>query len=472
MDSAVQLAPQYLPLSGGAIVSDQSMRAFLAALEGSGELHRVKRSADPCFEIASVLSLRKHGPAQLFEHVRGHGMPIVGNLLNSRDRFARALGVARANLHEFCVAALRAPIPPVVVTQAPLRAVEHRRDIDLAKLLPVPTWFEREAGPCISAGVIVAKDPETMKRNVSIARLRLEGGARLMAGIAHNHHLYRLAQKAKALGRPLEVAIAIGNHAAVLLASQMYLDLGEDEFAIAGALLREPLRLAACRTVDLEVPAEAEIVLEGELRAGELIEEGPVSEFPGFYVSYGPGLAVEIGCVTHRTDAMYQAILPGFAPEHCLLGAVAIEAVLCHALQRVIPCVRRVLVTDGGMGRLHAIISMHRPALGEGKRAVLLAMGQVNLLKLVIAVEADIDPEDWTQLEWSLAARFRGHEDLIVLPGVKADRCDPVHENSTVTKIGMVATTRPGDGDPASRSEFASVPRAVFERVRNDLDQF
>ena len=90
MDSAVQQAPQYLPLSGGAIVSDQSMRAFLAALEGSGELHRVKRSADPCFEIASVLSLRKHGPAQLFEHVRGHGMPAVGNVLNSRDRFARA----------------------------------------------------------------------------------------------------------------------------------------------------------------------------------------------------------------------------------------------------------------------------------------------------------------------------------------------------------------------------------------------
>ncbi len=191
--------------------------------------------------------------------------------------------------------------------------MEHRRDIELASLLPVPTWFEREAGPYISAGVIVAKDPETRKRNVSIARLRLEGGARLMAGIAHNHHLYRLAQKAKALGRPLEVAIAIGNHAAVLLASQMYVDLGEDEFAIAGALLREPLRLAACRTVDLEVPAEAEIVLEGELRAGELIEEGPVSEFPGFYVSYGPG---------HRSrdrlrDASYRRSVSGDSSRLC-----------------------------------------------------------------------------------------------------------------------------------------------------------
>jgi UbiD family decarboxylase len=134
--------------------------------------------------------------------------------------------------------------------------------------------------------------------------------------------------------------------------------------------------------------------------------------------------------------------------------------------------VRRVLVTDGGMGRLHAIITMHRPRLGEGKRAVLLAMGQVNLLKLVIVVEDDIDPEDWRQVEWSLAARFRGHEDLIVLPGVKADRCDPVHEDAVVTKIGMIATTRPGDGAAGSRSEFALPPLDVLERVRRELDQY
>jgi UbiD family decarboxylase len=236
--------------------------------------------------------------------------------------------------------------------------------------------------------------------------------------------------------------------------------------------MRDPLRIVRCRTVDLEVPAEAEIVLEGVLRPRELIEEGPVSEFPGFYVSYGPGLAVDIGCVSHRTDAIYQAVLPGFAAEHCLLGAVAIEAVVSHALQRAIPSVRRVLVTDGGMGRLHAIITMHRPPRGEGKRAVLLAMGQVNLLKLVIVVEDDIDPEDWRAVEWSLAARFRGHEDLIVLPGMKADRCEPLHQDELVTKIGMVATTRPGDEATGSRSEFARQPADVLARVQAELDRY
>lgn len=448
------------------------MRGLLAALEAAGELHRVKRAVDPRFEIASVLSLRQDGPAQFFERVGNHAMPVVANLLNSRPRIACGLGIIRDDLHARCLSALRNPIPPLMVEQGPAQAVAYHADLDLARLLPVPTWFEREGGPYITAGVIVAKDPDTGRRNVSIARLRLEGGARLMAGIALNHHLYRLAQKARAMGRPLEIAVAIGNHTAVLLASQMYLDLGDDEFAIAGGFFGEPVRLLKCKTVDLEVPAETEIVLEGLLRPDELIEEGPVSEFPGFYVRYGPGLAIDVTCVTQRADAIYQAILPGFAPEHCLLGAVGIEAVVSRSLQRVIPSVRGVLVTDGGMGRLHAIVTMHRPQLGEGKRAVLLAMGQVNLLKLIIVVDDDIDAEDWRQVEWSLAARFRGHEDLIVLPGVKADRCDPVHEDLVVTKIGMIATTRPGDGLTDSRSEFARLPLEIVERVQGELDQY
>jgi UbiD family decarboxylase len=453
-------------------MTDQSMRGFLTGLEAAGELHRVKRQVDPRFEIASVLSLRRDGPAQLFERVGNGQMPVVANLLNSRQRITRGLGIARGELHAHCLAALRNPIAPTIVGRAPVQDKVHRADLDLARLLPVPTWFEREGGPYITAGVIVAKDPQTGRRNVSIARLRLEGSARLMAGIALNHHLYRLSEKAQALGRPLEIAVAIGNHPAILLASQMYVDLGDDEFAIAGGLLREQARLIKCKTVDLEVPAEAEIVLEGLLRPDELIEEGPVSEFPGFYVRYGSGLAVDIACVTHRADAIYQAILPGFAPEHCLLGAVGIESVVSHALQRIIPAVRGVFVTDGGMGRFHAIVTMHRPRLGEGKRAVLLAMGQVNLLKLVIVVEDDVDAEDWHQVEWSLAARFRGDEDLIVLPGVKADRCDPVHEDLVVTKVGMIATTRPGDGATGSQSEFARPPIEILERIRGELDQY
>ena len=453
-------------------MTDQSMRGFLAALEAAGELHRVTRNVDPKFELGAVMALKDRGPALLFENVGNGMMPVAGNLLTTRDRFALAFGVKREQLDALCLKALKSPVTPVLVDDAPVQAIVHDRDIDIGRLLPVPHWFEREAGPYITAGVIVAKDPQTGQRNVSIARLRLEGGNRLMAGIAKNHHLNLLAEKAKSLGRKLQIAVAIGNHPAVLLGSQFYLGLGDDEFGNIGGLLGAPLRLVRCKTVDLEVPAEAEIVLEGELHPEELIPEGPVSEFHGFYVDYGPGVGVAVHCVTHREKPIYQAVLPGFFAEHCLLGGLAIGTTLCADLQRMIPSVKRVLITDGGMGRLHAIITMHRPRLGEGKRAVLLAMGQVNLLKHIIVVEDDIDPENPREVEWSLAARFRGDEDMVVIPAVKADRCDPVHDDLTVTKIGMIATTLPGDGERDTRSEFVRAPAHIFNAVRDNIEQY
>jgi UbiD family decarboxylase len=396
-------------------------------------------------------------------------MPVVAHVLNSRTRFADALGVTRADLEERLQNALKKPIPPSLVREAPVQQCVHEAPLDVSALLPVPHWFERERAPYITAGVIVAKDPETGRRNVSIARLRLEGGARLMAGIAPNHHLAILAAKARERGQKLEIAVAIGNHPAILLGSQMYVGLGEDEFDIAGGLLGEPVELVKCRTVEVEVPAHAEIVLEALLDAGDQIDEGPVSEFHGFYVDYGNGIAAHVQCITHREQPMFQAILPGYAAEHCLLGGVAIGATLTRDLRRVIPSVRRVFVSDGGMGRMHAVISMHRPPVGEGKRAIILAMGQVNLLKQVIVVEDDIDPEDSRMVEWSLAARFRGEEDIVVLPDMRADRCDPVARDQLITKIGMVAATRPGDGAPGTRSELARPPEKVLEAVRRNL---
>lgn len=451
---------------------DQSIRATLAAFQASGDLHTVEREVDPRYELGAVLSLRGRGQTQLFRSVAGHSLPVVGNLLNTREKIARGLGLERRAVQGRIIAALERGRVPDVVTHGPVQEVVLRENLDLTRLLPVPHWFEREAGPYITAGVITAKDPETGRRNVSIARLRLEGGARMMAGIAPTHHLSELMRRAHARGHPLEIAVAIGNHPAVVLASQMYVELGHDEFDVAGALLGEPLRLVRCKSVDLEVPAEAEIVIEGTLHADDRIDEGPVSEFPGFYVRYGQGHGVQARAVTMRDDAIYQAIAPGYEPEHLLLGGTAIGATTCRALRRVIPAVREVLLTEGGMGRLHAIITMHQPKRGEGKRAIMLAMGHVNLLKLVIVVDDDIDPEDPRQVEWAMAARMRGERDIMIVPGMKANRCEPQEEDLTVTKVGIVATTQPGDGTAGGRFEYAHAPGEVLERVRRELESY
>ena len=451
---------------------DQSFRGFLAHLEQRGDVQRVSRKVDPRFELASVLMLRDEGRAQIFENVAGYDTPVVAHVLNSRTRFADAFGIARAELDAHLQRALAHPIPPIIVPGGPAQECRHDAPFEVGRLLPVPHWFERERASYITAGVIVAKDPETGRRNVSIARLRLEGGTRLMAGIAPNHHLAILAGKAHARGKKLEIAVAIGNHPAVLLGSQMYVGLGEDELDIAGGLLGAPIELVKCRTIDVEVPAHAEIVIEALLDAGDQIEEGPVSEFHGFYVDYGNGIAAQVQCVSHREQPLFQAILPGYAAEHRLLGGIAVGATLTRDLRRIIPAVRRVFISDGGMGRMHAVISMHRPRIGEGKRAIILAMGQVNLFKQVIVVEDDIDPEDARMVEWSLAARFHGEEDMVILADMRADRCDPVAQDQLVTKIGMVATTRPGDGAPGTRSEFARPPEAVLAAVRRKLSTY
>jgi len=451
---------------------EQSLRSTLREWERTSDLHYVDRLVDPRFELGAVLSLRKDGPTQFFRRVKGYDMPVVGNLLNSREKIARGLGMETAALQDACLDALDHGIKPALEPDGPVQEVIHEGRVDIPSFFPVPTWFEKEGGPYITAGVVIAKDPETGRRNVSIARLRVEGGDRLLAGIAPTHHLSELVRKAEAAGRDLEIAVAIGNHPAVLVASQMYVELGHDEYDIAGELLGQPLRLVRCQTVDLEVPAEAEIVLEGALDPTDRIEEGPVSEFPGFYVRYGAGHAVRVRAVSCRRDAIYQAILPGYAPEHCLLGGVAIGATVCQSLRRVLPNVRRVLITGGGMGRLHAIITMHRPQPGEARRAITLAMEQVNLLKLVIVVDDDIDPEDWAQVEWALATRMRAERDIVIMPGARADRCEPLEENLTVTKVGIVATSLPGDGDSGARFEPARAPSEVLERVQRELDTY
>jgi UbiD family decarboxylase len=451
---------------------EQNLRSTLTLFEGFGHLHYVDRPVDPQYELGAILLLKGNGPSLFFRKIKGYTIPVVGNLLNTHEKIALSLGTEESQLQKVLIDAVDNGIKPEIAPEGPAQEIVKKGSVDIPRMIPVPTWFEKEKGPYITAGIIVAKDPKTGKRNVSIARLRVEGGDLLLAGIAPTHHLSELLQKAHAKRQPLEIAVAIGNHPAVLVASQMYVALGHDEFDIAGGLLGEPLRLVSCQTVNLEVPAEAEIVLEGQLYADQRIDEGMVSEFHGFYESYGLGQALHVSAVTHRQNPIYQAILPGYAPEHIHLGGVAIAATTCRALQRIIPKVRSVLITEGGMGRVHAIITMHRPARGEAKRAVMLAMGHTNLLKLVIVVDDDIDPRDWNQVEWALAARMHADEDIMIIPGVKADRCEPQERDLTITKVGIIATSRPGNENEEGEFEFARPPRKVLEAVRSNLEKY
>ncbi len=442
---------------------DQSFRGFLERLERDGELRRVDGPVSPRFEISALLAAGGAGPALRFDEVEGSSMAVVGGALGSRARIAAGLGVPFANVQERLLEALAAPLAPRAVASAPCQEVVVPSP-DLASL-PVPWFFEHETGPYLTAAAIVARDGADGPANLSIARLRPLGGARAMVGIAPNHHLAVLARRAAERGETLPVAATIGNHPAVLLASTLYLGLGEDEMAVAGGLLGEPVEVART-AAGLAVPAHCEVVLEGRLDPAELVAEGPVSEFHGYYEDYGSGTVVTFERMTMRRDAVLQVIEPGRHPEHLLLGGVSIAAGLAATLRRTIP-VRAVAVPEGGAGRLTAVISLEPGArAGSAQRAMFATWAAVTLIRTVTVVDADVDVWDHAEVEWARTAHARPDRDLLVAPGGVADRSEPLGRDGRVAKLGIDATRKTAD-----RADHtpAAPPAGALEAARRRL---
>jgi 2,5-furandicarboxylate decarboxylase 1 len=400
--------------------------------------------------------------------VKGYSIPVVGNILNTRKKYGLSLGVPESETFLHTVHALTHPVKPVVVSEGACQEMVIAEKIDLRQLLPIPNLCEKDRNPYVSAGVLVAKDPETGARNVSMNRLQVMGPDELMVGMAPSHHLFPLLKKAEARGKKLPVAVAIGNHPAVLVAANMYVELGFDEFEIAGGLLGAPISIVRGKTVDVEVPALCEIVIEGEVDPRRWEEEGPFGEFSGLYESYGKSPMMKVTAITHRRNPVFQMIVPSKYPEHCLTGGIAIEATVFLAVKKAIPGLKEVVITDGGCGRLHIILSVAGARPGEAKKAIFAAFANLNLGKLCIVVDDDIDPRDPTQVEWAMATRLRADRDVVIVPGVKTDRAEPMEQMMTVAKMGIDAT-RPFDL-PSETLDEADVPREVKRRVAQRLE--
>jgi len=447
------------------VAVDQSLRGFLEALERDGELRRVAGPVSPRFELSAILAGEDAGPALLFESVEGSGIPVVGGVLGSRARLAAGIGVTFGELQGRMLEALDAPIAPREVAGAPCQELVVEAP-DLATL-PIPWFFEHETGPYLTAAAIVARDGAAGPANLSIARLKPLGGARAMAGIAPNHHLAVLARRAADRGETLPIAATIGNHPAVMLASTLYLGLGEDELEVAGGLLGEPVEVART-AAGLAVPAHCEIVLEGRLDVGEQVLEGPVSEFHGHYEDYGTGSVVTFERMTMRRDAVLQVVEPGRHAEHLLLGGVSIAAGLAAMLRRTMPGVRAVAVPEGGAGRLTAVVSLEPQARpGSAQRAMFAVWAAVTLIRTVTVVDADVDVWDHAEVEWARTAYARPDRDLLVAPGAVADRSEPLASHGRVAKLGIDATRKAADRED---HRVAAPPPAALEAALRRRD--
>ncbi|MEP6885204.1 MAG: UbiD family decarboxylase [Gammaproteobacteria bacterium] len=451
-------------MSAPAPAHEQSMRSWMAILERDRQLRTISAPVGLQYEIAATLA--EADTALRFDNVVGHKMPLVGNLLSTLPSFAVALGqTCAADLQSSVIAAIEKPIKPLIVSSAPCQEHIVVNPV-LAEELPIPWFFEKETGPYITAGAIVAKDSHNNRANLSIARVKPLGSNRALVGIAPNHHLAVMARAARARGEKLKLAVCIGNHPAILVASCLYLALGDDEMEVAGALLGRPVEVSRCLDSDLLVPAHCECVLEGTLDIQEQVEEGPVSEFHGMYEHYGSAGVATFTRLTRRRDAVFQVILPGYHAEHCLLGGVAIAAGLARAVRAGVPAVAQVAVGVGGAGRLHAVVSLRNARAGEARKAMFAVWAAVNLIKRVIVVDDDVDPWDPVQVEWAVATRMKADRDLVVVPGVRADRSEPLETGGTVAKLGIDATRKAGDREDWER---ARPPELALSRARELL---
>lgn len=410
------------------------LRTFLALLDKDGALHKITDPVSPEFEVARVIS-RHDGTPLLFENLPGYpAWRLASGYVAQRAHFARAIGCKVEDLVPRMAAALASPQPPPLVTDAPCQEVVLT-DVDLDSV-PVPRYHPQDGGPYITAGVAVVYDPD-YGRNVSFHRLMR---------ISKNSFVGRIVEKRgtdTALhkfpdGLPMAVCIGVPPH--ILLAAAMSPDKGVDELGVAQALASTPTVRA--KTLPLEVPADAELVLEGVLTHA-FAEEGPFPDLTGTMDGTRPQPIFRVQAITHRRKPIFHALLPA-GLEHKNLMGMPREPTIFAAVNEVTRCTG-VRITPGGCSWLHAVVQIEPRSKDDARLAVEAAFRGHSSLKHVVIINTDVDLYDAADVEWALATRFQASRDLYVFADQPSSSLDPSArqvpgQKARTSKMGLDAT--------------------------------
>ncbi len=429
------------------------LRQFLEVLEKEGELRRVKAPVDPKHEIGAVckiLNERRGSPAVLFENVKGSAIPVVGQLLASDKRVAMALGLSQENVFDETVKRATNPIPPRLVSEGPCQeVVMEGKDVDVTKL-PLCTNNPNDGGPYITAGHVIIKDPE-YGMNLGIYRMMLMSKNEVSLRLTPGHDGYDFMKNAEKRGqKKFEVAVCIGVPPAVYVASQFEPRIGVYELEIAGGLIGKPVDVVKCRTVDLEVPALAEIVLEGELSIpAKTGAEGPFGEFCGYTTQVVPNERImTIKAITHRPNPIYHNIWLGKPPhEHLYVDALTYAVAAYLELKPAYPALKKAYAPPWGVSIVLVLQvegRLKRPGLMNNMLAASLYT-RSGKWKHVIVVDEDINLYDPNEILWALTTRFQPATDMYVIPRGITSSLEPSSTADGVTsKLMADATIKPG----------------------------
>lgn len=434
----------------------ESFRSVTERLDKSGALLHITREVDA--RHISPLLVKADKPV-LFERVRGFDFPVIGGLYWNRKRLANSLGWPEGELGIRFPLGIQRMVEPEVVDSAPCQEVVHLgNDVDLTTL-PIPFLGEKDGGPFISAGVLIARDPEQGGLNAGAYRLMYRSRNQTSIDMVTVSDLRRSYERALARKQALPITVCIGSHPYEMLSAAFKAPPGVSEISIAGGLHGTPARLVRSKTSDVPALADAEIVLEGDLAPiGWTVDEGPFGDFAGMYTELRWNPVFNIKAITHRRNAMFHVIQMPW--ENAWLGAAATEAQVWEVLKSAGVSTVAVRVTEGSACRFSVIASIRKRA-GGGKNA-LLAMLSLPDVKHAIVVDDDVDIFDPMRMEWAITFRVQADRDVIIVSGAQGKHIDPSiqawklpkGELPTTSKMGIDATIPEG------------IPPSHYEQIR------
>jgi anhydromevalonate phosphate decarboxylase len=409
------------------------LRNFIDELQKKGELTTITAPVSTEYEVAGIIAALGEKPV-FFENVKESSYPVVAGLISSKELICRSMGITKERLLPKLLQAIEHPIEPKMVTDAPCQEVIEF-DVDLAKL-PIMHYTEKDGGKYIASAVSIIKDPE-LGRNMCFHRLMLKDKTHFVARIVERRGTDTALTKA---GGELDIAVCIGNSTATLLSAATTMPMGADELSMANAL--EKTDLVKCKTIDLEVPADCEFVLEGRITQ-DMAAEGPFLDLTGIVDRVRQQHVVEIKCITHRKNPIYQTILAG-KNEHKFLMGMPKEPTIYNEVGKVCEC-KDVYITPGGCSWLHAVVQIKKQNPDDGQKAIAAAFKGHGSLKHCVIVDEDINIYDPQDVEWAIATRFQADKNAVVLSNQPGSSLDPSGDLSegkkaTTAKAGLDAT--------------------------------
>ena len=442
----------------------KDMRTWIAELDAAGELIRIDKPVDPLTQMGSLL-YQSREKALLFENL-AHGWRSLGQAPANFRHAALAFGEPQENVVPVIAQRMGKLIKPEMVEDGPVKEVKLKRgEFDLTQL-PVHIAGKLDGGPVIGSGLVVTKDPDTGQRNVSFHRLQIKGPNK--SGILLvPRHTWKNYQKYQDRNEPMPVAIFIGHHPLYYMAAATTAAYGLDEFEIAGGYLGQAVPLVKCETVDLEVPANAEMVLEGFIPPHVREDEGPFSEFQDYYATgTGKNPIVEYTCMTRRRDAIFKNLQNGSEMEGCVFHKLPMSATIFRRLKDVGggPILHNVMILPGIFA---VVVQMTPRAYGEGKNLLLAALSsEYQHPKIAIAVDQDVDIFNPAEILWAMATRVDPDKDVVIIPGTHNHAMDAALTELGVPGTGLwqrfgskmlIDATAPPPGDAAARANFERI---------------